>query len=203
MKAFTTTTSKVIPIAIKDVDTDMLIPAQYLTSTSEDPAFWGEKLFQRFRDRDPEFPLNLEKYKGAQIIVAKENFGCGSSREHAVWALLGHGIRVVIAPSFADIFTSNSAKNGLVLVQLETSDIEKLLLDSNKTDLEITVSLIDQTVALPDGRIVKFEFDAFRKDCILKGLDDLDYILSFSKEIDTWNTQRSKNLFYTTQKANR
>jgi 3-isopropylmalate/(R)-2-methylmalate dehydratase small subunit len=203
MKAFTTTTSKVIPIAIKDVDTDMLIPAQYLTSTSEDPSFWGEKLFQRFRDSDPEFPLNLEKYKNAQIIVAKENFGCGSSREHAVWALLGHGIRVVIAPSFADIFTSNSSKNGLVLVQLETDEIEKLLLDSSKMDLEVTVSLVDQTVTLPNGKILKFEFDPFRKDCILKGLDDLDYILSYSKEIDSWNTQRSKNIFYSTQKSNR
>ena len=116
MDKFTTLTARCVPLEINDVDTDLIIPAQYLTSISRDG--YGENVFRRLRDENPDFPLNQDKFKDVQILLAAKNFGCGSSREHAVWALQGYGFRVVIAESFADIFFSNSAKNGLLLISL-------------------------------------------------------------------------------------
>ncbi len=177
MIPFISITSLTIPLPQKDIDTDLIIPAQYLTSTKS--GGYGTNLFRRLRDSDPNFPLNQERYRDAKIIVAGDNFGCGSSREHAVWALLEYGIRVIIAPSFADIFTSNSLKNGLVLVKLPDPLTP---LQGGK----VTVDLARQIVTLSDGSELPFPFDPFRKECILKGYDDLDYLLAHSAEIDAW-----------------
>jgi 3-isopropylmalate/(R)-2-methylmalate dehydratase small subunit len=165
---------------MKDVDTDLIIPAQFLTSISRDG--YGQNLFRRLRDNDPNFPFNLPQYSDAQILVAQSNFGCGSSREHAVWALQGAGIKVVIASSFADIFFNNSAKNGLVLVQLTQSEVEAILSQAAAGECTLTVDLEKQTVTAKNGEY-KFDFDSFRRHCILNGLDDIDYILSFQNEI--------------------
>lgn len=200
MEAFTQITAQAMPLPIKDVDTDMIIPAQYLTSISREG--YGQNVFRRLRDEDPEFPFNLEKFEDAKILVAESNFGCGSSREHAVWALLGWGIRVVIAPSFADIFFNNSAKNGLVLVQLDKKIIDDMLEKAAFGDYEFTVDLENQTVTLPDGIEHTFEFDPFRKQCILQGYDELDYIFSHKKEVEEYKKNRNKNLFYSTLTPN-
>jgi 3-isopropylmalate/(R)-2-methylmalate dehydratase small subunit len=195
MIPFQTVNSSIIPLPIKDIDTDMIIPAQYLTATTTDKAFWGKHLFQRLKDTDPAFPLNLSQYKGSQIIVSRENFGSGSSREHAVWALLGWGIRAVIAPSFADIFYNNSGKNGLVLVTLKPEIVEQLLSQATSDKIVLKVDLEKQTVTLPNGIEESFEFDSFRKECILKGVGDLEYILNYEKEIDQWDKKRQQNSY--------
>lgn len=198
MKKFVTLKSTVIPLAINDIDTDMLIPAQYLTRTSQDG--FGQFLFQRLREADSNFPLNQEKYKKAEIFVAKHNFGCGSSREHAVWAVLDWGIKVIIASSFADIFFSNSAKNGLVLIKLEEQKIEKILQEAQDSDYQITVNLLEQKIILPDNSQYGFEFDLFRKECILNGFTDLDYILANQKEIEHFEQRRLEKTFFKTDK---
>lgn len=181
MDKFEKLKSKVVPLPMTDVDTDLIIPAQFLTSISREG--YGQNLFRRLRDNDPNFPFNLERFKDAAILVAGENFGCGSSREHAVWALAGAGIKAVIAPSFADIFFSNSAKNGLVLVTLPAAQVERMLVEAQAGEFEVTVDLESQTVTLPSAETFKFEFDQFRKHCILNGLDDIDYILSFKDKV--------------------
>ena len=181
MDKFEKLKSKVVPLPMTDVDTDLIIPAQFLTSISREG--YGQNLFRRLRDNDPNFPFNLERFKNAAILVAGENFGCGSSREHAVWALAGAGIKAVIAPSFADIFFSNSAKNGLVLVTLPAAQVERMLVEAQAGEFEVTVDLESQSVTLPSGETFKFEFDQFRKHCILNGLDDIDYILSFKDKV--------------------
>jgi len=196
MEKFTKISSSLIPIPLKDIDTDMLIPADYLTSTSR--VGYGENLFRRLRDNDKNFPLNLEKYQSSKIIIARNNFGCGSSREHAVWAILGYGIRVVISPSFADIFFNNSAKNGLVLIKLSEDVVEKLIEKSTENLYEVTVDLENQKVQTQDGENFDFEFDEFRKECILKGYDDLDYLLSNKDKIEEYKKYRNENLYFST-----
>ncbi len=200
IQPFQKITAKNIPLPIKDIDTDMIIPAQYLTKT--DSSGYGENLFERLRNDDPNFPLNQEKYKDGKILTTRSNFGCGSSREHAVWALLQWGIRVVIAPSFADIFFNNAAKNGLVLVRLPEDVVETILKDSESSEYIISVDLETQTVTLPDGTTYEFPFDSFRKECILKGLDDLAYIQSMNQEIEKWHEQRKSKVFYSTLTRN-
>lgn len=185
MKPFTTLHSKAIPLALKDVDTDIIIPAQFLTRINK--SGYGECLFRRLRDQDPDFPLNQKKYKDHQILIVRSNFGCGSSREHAVWALMDYGIRVVIAPDFADIFKSNSGKNGLVLVEQPEKQIEEWLRHAETGDFEITIDLKNQEIRLKNGEVHHFEFDPFRKECILNGLDDMAYILEHEKEIEEYN----------------
>jgi 3-isopropylmalate/(R)-2-methylmalate dehydratase small subunit len=187
MQAFKSVKSKVLPLPLKDVDTDMIIPAQFLTSISREG--YGQNLFKRLREADAQFPLNQEKYKGAQILVADNNFGCGSSREHAVWALDGAGFKAVIAKSFADIFAGNSAKNGFLLVVLPEAVVDRILLEARSGSYELNIDLEKQTVTLPDGTNVAFDYDPFRKHCLLNGLDDIDYILSFKDEIRTFKNQ--------------
>jgi 3-isopropylmalate/(R)-2-methylmalate dehydratase small subunit len=177
MKSFSNVTSRITPIPIKDIDTDMIIPAQYLTMT--DKSGFGKFLFERLVSGDTDFALNNPKYADNKILVARDNFGCGSSREHAVWSILQYGFDVVIAPSFSDIFYSNALKNGLVLIKLDFETIEELL----RYESEITVDLASQVVII-NGDKFEFEFDGFRKDCIINGYDDLDYILSKSDQID-------------------
>ncbi|MBS1992058.1 MAG: 3-isopropylmalate dehydratase small subunit [Cyanobacteria bacterium SZAS LIN-3] len=189
MEKFATIKSKVVPLPMTDVDTDLIIPAQFLTSISREG--FGQNLFRRLRDNDASFPFNLDKFKGAAVLVAGNNFGCGSSREHAVWALTGAGIKVVIAPSFADIFFSNSAKNGLVLVKLSEAQVERLIVEAQAGSLEVTIDLQAQTVTLPSGEVFNFDFDPFRKHCIINGLDDIDYILSHKEEIESFRATQA------------
>lgn len=185
MQPFTKLTSKVIPLPAKDVDTDQIIPAQFLTSVSKQG--YGENLFRRLKDSDPQFPFNRPEFKGAEVLVARSNFGCGSSREHAVWAIQGAGVRVVIAESFADIFSNNSAKNGLLLVTLPADAIESLLEGSKNGELAVTVDLDSQTVTAENATgaasVYEFAYDPFRKHCLLNGLDDIDYILTYNDTI--------------------
>lgn len=179
-----------------DVDTDLIMPAQFLTCISRDG--WGRHLFQRLKENNPDFPLNQDCYRGAQILAAGTNFGCGSSREHAVWALLDAGIRVVISSSFADIFTNNSAKNGLLLVTLSPVMLDQVLRDAAEGTLTATVDLESQTVSTPDGRKMFFDFDPFRKHCLLNGLDDIDYIRSRDRAIaDFRGGQEAQGIFST------
>lgn len=188
MQAFRSVKSKIIPLPIKDVDTDMIIPAQFLTSISRDG--YGQNLFVRLREKDPQFPFNLDKYKGAEILVTDNNFGCGSSREHAVWALQGAGIKVVIAKSFADIFAGNSAKSGLLLITLPEAFVDRLLLEGRSGDCQLEVDLENNVVRTQDGKEEKFEYDPFRRHCLLNGLDDIDYILSFRDEITAFKAKQ-------------
>lgn len=200
MNPFKTITSTAISLPLKDIDTDMIIPAAFLTSISKEG--YGQNLFRRLRDQNPNFPLNQTKFKNAHILIVGSNFGCGSSREHAVWALLDYGIKAIIAPSFADIFQSNSLKNGLVLVQLPEKIVNKLIKMAGAGHYQLTINLKQQTVITPDNTTFYFPFDPFRKECLLKGLDDLDYLLSHKKSIAQDEQNRQKHLFYSTLKAN-
>jgi len=191
MEKFKSITSNVMPVPMKDVDTDLIIPAQFLTSISRDG--YGANLFMRLRENDKNFPMNLDKYKGAQILLVDSNFGCGSSREHAVWALAGAGFKVVISKSFADIFYNNSAKNGLLLVTLAPEIVDKWLERAKTEVFELTVDLENQTVTTPWGETAKFEYDSFRKHCLINGLDDIDYIRSFDADVSKFREEQKKN----------
>lgn len=200
MEKFTTVTSKVVPLPIRDVDTDMIIPAEFLTSVTRDG--YGENVFKRLREADPNFPINQDRFKGSQIMVADDNFGCGSSREHAVWALTGWGLKVIISKSFADIFAGNSAKNGLLLITLASEIVDQLLEAAKAGELTLTVDLAAETVSLPDGSSHSFQYDPFRKYCLLEGLDDLDYMLERNEAIESYRTKRSQNFFFSMDKPN-
>lgn len=201
MDAFTTVRSIAAPLPIKDVDTDMIIPAQFLTSTSREG--FGDNLFLRLRKNDPDFFMNQPRHRSAQILVADSNFGCGSSREHAVWALRGAGIRVVIAPSFADIFTSNSGKNGLLLVRLENEVVRQLLTDVATTTVELSIDLERQMVSSSDGREWSFPCDPFLKFCMMNGLDDMDYLRSRLPQIEELKSRQKRNWFFSIGTPNR
>ena len=191
---------RLIPVSRNDVDTDQIIPARYLTSVSREG--FAEGLFADLKKNDPEFSFNQEKFKGAKIMVAGVNFGCGSSREHAVWAIKGAGIEAVIAKSFADIFFSNSAKNGLLLIKANEKVVDQLLEASQSGQEEAQISLAEQKFSSAAGENVDFDYDSFRKHCLLNGLDDLDYILSQQDSVKSFAEKRSANLFYDTTKAN-
>ena len=196
MKKFTKVISKAIPLPIKDVDTDQIIPAQFLTSISSDG--YGKNLFKRLKEESPDFPMNQPRYVGEKILIADHNFGCGSSREHAVWALMGAGIEVMIGKSFADIFTGNSANNGFLLVTLPSDTVDALLKAAAETDLELTIDLDSQEVRTSDNQIFKFDYDPFRKHCLINGLDDIDYILSEKASIDSYRTAQADRRFFST-----
>ena len=182
MKAFDKITSHIIPLAMKDVDTDMIIPAQFLTQVDKEG--YGEHLFTRLRDGDEGFVFNQSQYKDARILLSGSNFGCGSSREHAVWALQQAGISVIVAESFSDIFHSNAAKNGLLLIQLPKVVVSAWMQAAANKSCILTIDLEAQTVCDQDGGIENFEYDAFRKSCLLKGYDDVDYLLAHLGEIE-------------------
>lgn len=200
MDKFKTIKSRVIPLAMKDVDTDLIIPAQFMTSISRDG--YAQNVFRRLRDKDPQFPFNQEKYKDARIMAVDENFGCGSSREHAVWALTGAGIRVIIGKTFADIFSSNAAKNGLLLVTLPAMVVDRVLADAKNEEYTVTVDLENQVVTFPDGENLAFEYEPFRKHCLINGLDDIDYIGSFAQDIEQFCKKQEKEWAFSTLKAN-
>ena len=200
MEKFKSLTATVMPISLTDIDTDMIIPAQFLTSVSKEG--YGKNLFRRLRDQDPQFPLNQTKYKDAAIMLTDRNFGCGSSREHAVWAILDAGFKVVISKSFADIFFSNSAKNGLVLVTLPEQIVDELLAEAEKHDLTVTIDLEAEEIYTTDGKVYKFKYDPFRRHCILNGLDDIDYILSMKNEISQFRKEQMTKPFVSTVSKN-
>ena len=201
MEKYEDFTGKVIPIRIRNVDTDMILPANFLTSVSRDG--YGENLFRELRDKDPEFPINLDKFQGGEILVADDNFGCGSSREHAVWAIKGWGIKAVISKSFADIFSSNSGKNGLVLIRLEDDLVDSILDKAQSGEYRLQVKLETQEVIEEDGTSHSFDFDPFTKHCILNGLDDISYIKSHQEAIDAYREEAAKHLYYSTLTPNR
>jgi 3-isopropylmalate/(R)-2-methylmalate dehydratase small subunit len=187
--------SKIIPLLHNDVDTDQIIPARFLKVT--DKAGLAQGLFSGWRYQadgspNPDFPLNRPEYAGAQILMAGDNFGCGSSREHAPWAMAGWGLRVVISTSFADIFCSNAYKNGLLPLQLEPQAHQELQARL-EADPELTamVDLAVQELRLMDGWSAWFPIDAFNKTCLLEGLDQLGYILKFRKRIEAFERQRA------------
>lgn len=196
MVKVTTVKSKAMPLPMKDVDTDLIIPAQFLTSISKDG--YGANLFRRLRDNDTNFPMNRKEFDGASVLVTDSNFGCGSSREHAVWALTGAGFKVVIAKSFSDIFYNNSAKNALLLVVLPADVVDHILQSAKSADYEVTVDLAAQTVTLPDGASHKFEYDEFRKHCMLNGLDDIEYIRSHLEDIQAFRKRQEDKRFMST-----
>ncbi|MEJ8571901.1 3-isopropylmalate dehydratase small subunit [Microbaculum marinum] len=184
MEKFTTLTGVAAPLPLVNVDTDMIIPKQYLKTIARDglsKGLFAERRFNEDGSEDPDFVLNKPAYRNAKILIAGENFGCGSSREHAPWALMDFGIRCVIAPSFGDIFFNNSFKNGMLLIKLPQEEIDKLLDDASRgANAMITVDLESQTISGPDGGSITFEVDSFRKHCLLNGLDDVG--LTMEKE---------------------
>jgi 3-isopropylmalate/(R)-2-methylmalate dehydratase small subunit len=187
MDAFRKLTSKVLPLDRVNVDTDQIIPKQFLKRIER--TGYGEFLFFDWR-QDPAFELNDAHYKGAQILVTAKNFGCGSSREHAAWALSDYGFRCVIAPSFADIFHSNAGKNGILLITLPEEQVATLLERAAKTDdYQLTVSLEEQTVEDGQGFRASFSIDPFRRYCLLEGLDDIGLTLRHASALDSFERQ--------------
>ena len=187
MQPFTTLTGIAAPLPMINFDTDKIIPKQFLKTIARSGL--GKSLFFEMRYGDdgaevPGFVLNRPAYRNASILVAGENFGCGSSREHAPWALLDFGIRCVIAPSFADIFYSNSFKNGILLITLPQEQVDALMAQAERgANARFTVDLAEQVIETPDGGRVAFEIDPFRKHCLLGGLDDIGLTLQKADRI--------------------
>ncbi len=181
MQKFTTLTGVAAPLNIMNVDTDMIIPKDYLKTierTGLGRGLFSEMRYNEDGSENPDFVLNRPAYRKAQILVAGDNFGCGSSREHAPWALLDYGIRCVISTSFADIFHNNCFKNGILPVVVSKEDLDKLMDDAERgANATLTVDLESQEIHGPDGGVVKFEVDAFKKHCLLNGLDDIGLTL--------------------------
>jgi 3-isopropylmalate/(R)-2-methylmalate dehydratase small subunit len=196
MQPFRKITALAAPLDRVNVDTDQIIPKQFLKRIER--TGYGEFLFFDWRrtangDPDPAFVLNDPRYAGAQILIAQKNFGCGSSREHAAWALSDFGFRCVIAPTFADIFFSNAGKNGIVLARLSESEVEILLQNAQKIPgYQLTVSLEAQTVTDGRGFEAKFEIDPFRKFCLLEGLDDIGLTLRHATALDAYEARHDE-----------
>jgi 3-isopropylmalate/(R)-2-methylmalate dehydratase small subunit len=190
MQKFTTLTGVAAPLPMINVDTDMIIPKQFLKTvvrTGLGKALFSEMRYDANGKERPDFVLNKPAYRKAQILVAGENFGCGSSREHAPWALLGFGIRCVIAPSFADIFYNNCFQNGILPIALPQSEVDKLMDDASRgANATLTIDLERQEIRGPDGGMIRFEIDPFRKHCLLNGLDSIGLTLEKNKAIDAF-----------------
>jgi 3-isopropylmalate/(R)-2-methylmalate dehydratase small subunit len=190
MQKFTTLTGVAAPLPIDNVDTDMIIPKQYLKTIKRTGL--GKGLFAELRYKDdgapnPDFVLNKPAYSKAQILVAGDNFGCGSSREHAPWALLDYGIRCVISTDFADIFYNNCFKNGVLPIKVAAEDLPKLMDDAERgANATLTVDLAAQEIRGPDGGVVRFEIDPFRKHCLMEGLDDIGLTLVEGAAIESF-----------------
>ena len=206
MKAFTTHTGLVAPLDRANVDTDQIIPKQFLKSIKR--TGFGANLFDEWRYLDegypgqdnasrplnPDFVLNQPRYQGTSVLLARENFGCGSSREHAPWALDEYGFRAVLAPSFADIFFNNSFKNGLLPIVLNEKDIDELFQQAEAEEgYQLTVDLQAQTVTRPDGKQYSFEIDEFRKHCLLNGLDDIGLTLEDADAIRAFEEKHRRS----------
>ncbi len=194
MEKFDKLTSVAAPLPLINVDTDMIIPARFLKTIKRTGL--GADLFSTLRfnedgtDRE-DFVLNKPAYKDAEILIAGENFGCGSSREHAPWALLDYGIKCIIAPSFADIFYNNSSKNGILLIQLPQEVVDKLMEDAERgANSTISIDLEAQEITGPDGGVIKFDVDAFKKNCLLNGLDDIGLTLQKVDKIKEFEARK-------------
>jgi 3-isopropylmalate/(R)-2-methylmalate dehydratase small subunit len=193
MQKFNVLTGVAAPLPMSNVDTDMIIPKQFLKTIKRTGL--GKNLFDEMRytpegKEVADFVLNKPAYRKAEILVSGENFGCGSSREHAPWALLDFGIRCVIAPSFADIFYNNCFKNGILPIVLPQEDVDKLMDDAQRgANAVVTVDLEKQEIRGPDGGKIHFELDAFRKHCLLNGLDDIGLTLQKVAHIDTFENK--------------
>ena len=205
MEKFVSREGLVAPLDRANVDTDVIIPKQFLKSIKR--SGYGPNLFDAWRYLDqgepgmdcakrplnPDFVLNQPRYRGAQILLARENFGCGSSREHAPWALLQYGFQVVIAPSFADIFYNNSFKNGLLLIQLESKIVDRLFKEAGATPgYRLAVDLEQQSVTTPGGEVFKFQIDPFRKHSMMNGLDEIGLTLQHADKIKAFEANRRK-----------
>jgi 3-isopropylmalate/(R)-2-methylmalate dehydratase small subunit len=203
MEKFTKFTGLVAPLDRSNVDTDAIIPKQFLKSIKR--TGFGPNLFDEWRYLDhgepgmdnskrpvnPDFVLNKPRYQGASVLLARANFGCGSSREHAPWALADYGFRVIIAPSFADIFFNNSFKNGILPIILPEETVDKLFKETEaKEGYELTVDLQAQTITTPSGEAIAFDVDPFRKHCLLEGLDDIGLTLQHVDEIKAYEERR-------------
>ncbi|THF62477.1 3-isopropylmalate dehydratase small subunit [Pseudothauera rhizosphaerae] len=203
MKPFQTFDGLVAPIDRANVDTDAIIPKQFLKSIKR--SGFGPNLFDEWRyldvgqpgqdctnrPKNPDFVLNQPRYQGAQILLARDNFGCGSSREHAPWALEDYGFRVIIAPSFADIFFNNSFKNGLLPIKLDAAELDVLFAQCEATEgYRLKVDLAAQTITRPDGKAIPFDVDPFRKECLLNGWDDIGLTLRHDDEIRAFEAKR-------------
>ena len=206
MTPFTTQTGMAAPLDRANVDTDQIIPKQFLKSIKR--TGFGQNLFDEWRYLDvgqpgqdcsqrpinQDFVLNFPRYQGASVLLARENFGCGSSREHAPWALEEYGFRAVIAPSYADIFFNNSFKNGMLPIILTEAEVDELFQQAEACEgYQLSVDLAAQTVTRPDGKVYHFEVDAFRKHCLLNGLDDIGLTLQDSDAIKAFETQHQQN----------
>lgn len=190
MDAFTTLTGIAAPLPIINIDTDMIIPKDYLKTIKRTGLGTGLFAEMRFNDdgsTNEDFVLNKPAYEGASILIAGDNFGCGSSREHAPWALLDFGIKCIISTSFADIFYNNSFKNGVLPIVVEQDELDKLMDDASRgANARLTVDLESQTIKGPDGGTISFEIDAFKKHCLLNGIDDIGLTLEKADHIDAF-----------------
>lgn len=195
MDKFTILEGVAAPLKVVNVDTDMIIPKQYLKTikrTGLGKGLFSEKRFNDDGSENPDFILNKPAYRNAKILVAGDNFGCGSSREHAPWALLDFGIRCVISTSFGDIFYNNSFKNGILPIRVTQDELDKLFDDADRgANATLTIDLEKQEIRGPDGGVIKFEIDAFRKHCLLNGLDDIGLTMVKKDEIDIFETKVS------------
>ncbi len=193
MEKFKTLTGIAAPVPDANIDTDRIIPARFLKTIKRSGL--GKHLFNDVRynpdgSEKPDFVLNREPWRKAEILITGENFGCGSSREHAPWALADFGIRCIIAESFADIFFNNSFKNGILLIKLPKAEIEKLMEDAQGGhNARITVDLESQTITRPSGETIAFEIDPFKKHCLLNGLDDIGLTMQHAPRIDSFEDQ--------------
>jgi len=197
MQKFDKLTGVAAPLNILNIDTDMIIPKQFLKTIKRSGL--GKNLFDEMRFRQDgseidDFVLNRVPYRNAEILVAGDNFGCGSSREHAPWALLDFGVRCVISTSFADIFYNNCFKNGILPIVVSADDRDALMADASDTENpELSVDLVNQTIHRPNGPTVSFEIDPFRKKCLLEGLDDIGLTLAKKDDIDSYEAKREKD----------
>lgn len=195
MDKFTKLTGVAAPLPMRNVDTDMIIPKQFLKTIKRTGL--GKSLFFEMRYDDAgkeisEFVLNQPAYRDAKILVTGENFGCGSSREHAPWALLDFGFRCIIAPDFADIFYNNCFQNGILPIKLRQADVDKLMDDASRgANATITVDLESQEIRGPDGGLIKFDIDPFRKHCLLNGLDNIGLTMEKHEHIQTFEDKTS------------
>ncbi len=205
MQAFTFLDGLVVPMDRSNVDTDAIIPKQFLKSVKR--SGFGPNLFDEWRYLDhgepgqdapsrkinPDFVLNLPRYQGGEVLLARENFGCGSSREHAVWALLDDGFRAVIAPSFADIFYNNCFKNGVLPIVLVADVVDHLFNEVQKSSgYHLAIDLATQTVTTPAGEVYGFDIDTFRKECLFSGFDEIDLTLQHADAIRTYEQRRQQ-----------
>ena len=204
MEKFTQLNGLVAPLDRANVDTDLIIPKQFLKSIKR--TGFGPNLFDELRYLDEGFPgqdatnrplntgfvLNQPRFKNSEVLLSRANFGCGSSREHAPWALVDYGFRAIIAPSFADIFFNNAPKNGLLLIQLDETTVERLFKEVEATEgYRLLVDLPAQTVTTPSGEVLSFEMDPFRKHCLIEGLDDIGLTLKDAEDIKAYEAKQA------------